>query len=130
MDAKKYLEKLSTDKLLQLVEEMKKPSHSIVSPLRKVVRDIWPGESIFVLRVTELVWPMLEILAERSGEEPKGKRDLKKEKIKQLAPKMHKAIDKLINCDHYEHFATRLNDQEMEAIDTMKKILVSVEKHS
>jgi len=128
--AKTYLQELSTDKILQIVEEMKKPSHSIKSPLRKVINEIF-GENtgIFVLRIQELLWPILEILAERTEDLPKGKKTLKDEKIRQLAPKMYKAIDKLINCDHQEHLIVRLNDPETEAVESMKKILVSIEKY-
>ncbi len=34
-----------------------------------------------------------------------------------------KACHKLIHCDHYEHFAARLNDQEMEALDEIKELI-------
>lgn len=130
LNAKTHLQELSTDKILQLVEEMKKPSHSIKSPLREVINAIWKDDvGIFVLRVQELLWPMLEILAERTEDKPKGKKTLKDEKIRQLAPKMYKAIDQLINCDHQEHLIVRLNDPETEAVESMKKILVSIEKY-
>lgn len=130
LNAKSYLQQLSTDKILQLVEEMKKPSHSIRSPLRNVINTIWKDDvGIFVLRIQELLWPMLEILAERTEDKPTSKKTLKDEKIRQLAPKMYKAIDKLINCDHQEHLITRLNNPETEAVESMKKILVSIEKY-
>ena len=128
--AKTYLQELSTDRILQLIEEMKKPSHSFKSPLREVVSNIWKDDvGIFVLRIQELLWPMLEILAERTDDKPKGKKTLKDEKIRQLAPKMYKAIDKLINCEHQEHLIVRLNDPETEAVETMKKILNSINKY-
>lgn len=128
--AKTYLQELSTDRILQLIEEMKKPSHSLKSPLREVVSNIWKDDvGIFVLRIQELLWPMLEILAERTDDKPKGKKTLKDEKIRQLAPKMYKAIDKLINCEHQEHLIVRLNDPETEAVESMKKILTSIKKY-
>lgn len=98
--AKTYLQQFSTDKLVQLVEHMKKATHSDKSPLRKVVNDIFPEPGIFVLRVNELLWPILEILAERVSEnKTKGK------------------------------IAARLNDQEMDAYNSMKKIHESINKY-
>lgn len=132
INAKTHLQTLSTDKILQLVEEMKKPSHSIKSPLREIINAIWKDEeAIFVLRVQELLWPMLEILVERVNEVKPvttSKKKLKDEKILQLAPKMYKAIDKLINCNHQEHLITRLNDPETEAVELMKDILAIIKK--
>lgn len=131
---KTYLQDLSTDKLLRLVEEMKKSTHGDKSPLRQIVNDVWGADTgIFVLRVNEMLWPMTEILSQRLVEEttnrPTGKRNLKDEKIRQFAPKMYKAIDKLINCDHQEHLVVRLNDPESAAVESMKKILASIEKY-
>ena len=130
MKAKEYLQQLSTDILLQYVEEMKKSSHSEKSPLRKVVNKIWKDDvGIYMLRVQELLWPLLDILSERIEDKPTSRKTLKDEKIRQLAPKMYKAIDKLINCDHQEHLITRLNDSETEAVLVMKRLLEQIQKY-
>ncbi len=42
--------------------------------------------------------------------------------------KLLAACSELINCDHYEHFAVRLNDQENAALDKIKEIVASEAK--
>ena len=43
------------------------------------------------------------------------------------APDLLAACKQLIECDHYVHFAVRLNNQEMKGIDMIKEAIVKAE---
>jgi hypothetical protein len=59
--SEQYLKGLSDQELSTLVEELEKVVHEDSSPLRKVINDLY-GENvgIFVLRVNELIYPLLK----------------------------------------------------------------------
>jgi len=60
-NTEQYLKGLSDQELSTLVEELEKVTYDDSSPLRKVIKDLYgdvPG--IFVLRVNELIYPLLK----------------------------------------------------------------------
>lgn len=65
IDAKEYFEGLSDEQLVELVDEFAKPTHDVTSAARKVILDVYGVENIVVLQLTYLVWPLLQVIAER-----------------------------------------------------------------
>lgn len=60
-NTEQYLKGLSDQELSTLVEEIEKVTYDDSSPLRKVIKDLYGDvPRIFVLRVTELIYPLLK----------------------------------------------------------------------
>jgi hypothetical protein len=55
------IKRLSDNELNEIIDELSKPLHELDSPLRKLVNTIY-GENVglFVLRLTELIYPLLK----------------------------------------------------------------------
>lgn len=58
---KDCIKRLSNDELNEIIDELGQPTHDLDSPLRKLVKTIY-GENVgvYLLRVTELIYPLLK----------------------------------------------------------------------
>lgn len=63
--AEQYLKNLNDEELTGLVAELERAVFNEGSSLRKAVNEIFPEVGIFVLRVNELIYPLLKEVTER-----------------------------------------------------------------